>query len=72
MPSPTTMRGLLEIFPRGADTPAPYLSAPTLPIRSPTSLFLQAILVAGAGGRIARGVLSGRKGLQEEGGGRAG
>ena len=59
MPSPTTSRGLLRHFPCGADLPATDQRGPTPPIRLPTSSFLRAILVAGAGGRGARGVSSG-------------
>ena len=50
MPSPTTERGLLGIFPRGADPPATNQRATTLPVLSPTSLSLRAILAAGARG----------------------
>ena len=53
MPSPTTTRGLLGHFPRGADPPANDRRATTLPVRSPTSLSLRVILAAGAWGRGA-------------------
>ena len=67
MSSPTTMRGLLGIFPRVADPPAndPHVTTP--PARLPTSLFLQEILEAVAGGRSARRGTSGQRGLREEG-----
>ena len=55
MLSPPTTRGLLGIFTRGADQPATDPGATTPPVRLPTSLFLQAILVTGVGGRSARG-----------------
>ena len=55
MPSPTTTRGLLVLFPRGVDPPANNPRATTPPVRSPTSLSLWEILAAGAGGRSARG-----------------
>ena len=43
LPSPTTMRGLLGHFPRGADPPANNQRATTPPVRLPTSLSLRAI-----------------------------
>ena len=43
MPSPKMARGLLGIFPRGADPPATAQRATTPPVQSPTSLYLQAI-----------------------------
>ena len=55
MPSPTTMRGLLGIFPRGADPRATNPRTTTLPVQSPTSSSLRAISVARAGGRSTRG-----------------
>ena len=50
MPSPTTERGMLGHFPRGADPPAIDQRSSTPPVRSPTSLSLRAISSAGAGG----------------------
>ena len=64
---PTTARGPLGLFLHGADPPATNQRATTLPVRSPTYLYLQEILAAGAGGRGVRGGASGRKGLREEG-----
>ena len=55
MPSPTTTRGLLGHFPRGADPPAIDRRATTPPVQSLTSSSLRAILAAGAGGRSAWG-----------------
>ena len=72
MPSPTTARGLLGNFPRGADPPANDPRATTPPVRLLTSLFLQAISVAGAGGRSARGGASGCMGPREVGRSREG
>ena len=72
MLSPKTTRGLLGIFPRGADLTATDLHATTLPIQLPTSLSLWAISAAKVGGRSARGRASGRKGPQKEGGRRVG
>ena len=72
MPSPTTTQGLLGIFPLGTDTPLTDLSAPTLPIRLPTSSSLWAILAARADGWSTRGRASGRNSSQEEEGRRAG
>ena len=66
MLSPSTTRGLLGIFPRGADPPANDRRAKTLPVRSPTSLSLRAISAARSGGRSARGGASGCRGLREE------
>ena len=57
----------MGIFPRGTDPPANDPRATTPPVQSPTYLFLQAILAAGAGGRSARGGESGRRGSREEG-----
>ena len=68
MPPPTTSRGILVIFPQGADPPVTNQRATTPPVRSLTSLSLRVILAAGAGGRGARGGASGRKGPREEGG----
>ena len=67
MMSPTTTRGLLGIFPRGADPPANNPRATTAHVQLPTSSSLQAILAAGARGRSARGGASGRRGPREEG-----
>ena len=67
MPSPTTTRGLLGLFPQGADPPTIDTRATTLLVRSPTYLSLQEILTAGAGGRSARGGASGCRGPREEG-----
>ena len=72
MPSPTMARGLLGLFPQGVDPPATDQRKTTLPVRSPTSLSLQVILVARAGGRGVRGRVSGRKGQREEEGRSAG
>ena len=59
--SPTTVRGLLGLFPRGTDPPGTNLRATTLPVGLPTSLSLREISVAGAGGRGAREGVSGHK-----------
>ena len=59
MPSPTTARGMLGHFPRGADPPATDQHASLPPVQYPTSLSLRAISVAGAGGRGVRGGASG-------------
>ena len=67
MPYPTTTRGLLGIFPRGTDLLANNPRATTLPVRSPTYLFLRVISLAGEGGRSVRGGASGRRGPQAEG-----
>ena len=72
MPSPTTTRGLLGVFPRGAEPPANNPRKTTPPVGLPSSLSLRAISVAGDGGRSARGGASGRKGPWEEGRGRTG
>ena len=61
MPSPTTSRGLLSIFPQGADLPATDPSATTPPVLLPTYFSLQAISAARVGGRGVRGRASGRK-----------
>ena len=62
----TTTRGLLGIFPRGADPPTTDPRASTPPVRSPASSSLQAISVAKVRGRSARGGASSRKGPWEE------
>ena len=67
MPSPTTMQGLLGLFTRGADPPANEPRATIPPVQSPTSLSLQAILAAGAGGRSARGGARGHRVPREVG-----
>ena len=67
MPSPTFMRGLLRLFPQGADPTTNNTRATTPPVQLPTYLSLQAILVAGSGGRSARGGASSRRGPREEG-----
>ena len=72
MLSPTTTRGLLGHFPRGADLPANNQRATTPPVRLPTSLSLRAILEAGAGGRGAWVGASGRRATREVGRGGAG
>ena len=72
MPSPTTARGLLGIFSRGANPPVTNPCATTAPVQLPTCLSLWAILAAGSGGRSARGGGSGRRDPREEGGRRAG
>ena len=69
MPSPTTVRSLFGHFPRGADPPAVQQRVLPLPVRSPTSSSLQAILVAGAGGGGARGGVGGRRSPRDGGGG---
>ena len=55
MPSPTTARGLLGCFPRGADPPSNYQCASPPSIRFPTTSSLWVILAAGSGGWGARG-----------------
>ena len=67
MPSPTTTRGLLGLFPQGADLPSNNPHVTTPPVRSPKSSSLRLILAAGAGVRSARGGVSGHRGLREEG-----
>ena len=69
MPSPTTARGLLGLFPHGAYPPATDQRATTPPVQLPTSLSFRAILAAGAGGRGARGGASGRRIQKDSGGG---
>ena len=66
--SPTTVRGLLGHFLRGADPPTTDQRASTLPVRSPTSSSLWALLAAGAGGRGAQGGASGRRSPRDGGG----
>ena len=61
MPSPTMERGLLRIFPRGADPTTTDHRATTSLVQLPTSFSLQAISAAGAGGRGAWGGASDRK-----------
>ena len=72
MPSPTTMRGLLGQFPRGAYPPANDRRATTPPVRLPTSLSLRVISTAGAGGRGVWAGASGRRSTSEVGRGGAG
>ena len=74
MPSSTTSRVLLGFFLQGAESPVTNQHATTPPVRFPASLSLRAILVGrnGARGRGARGMVSGCKGLREEGGKSAG
>ena len=72
MPSPTTTRGLLGLFPQGAELPATDPGATTLPVRLPKSSSLWVILAAGAWGKSARGGASVHKGPQEEGRGGTG
>ena len=72
MPSPTTVRGLLGHFLRGADPPATNQRASTPPVRSPTYSSLRAISAAGARGRGARGGASSCRSLRDGGGGGAG
>ena len=67
MQSPTPTRGLLGIFPQGADLTANNPRATTPPVRSLTYSSLWAISAAGARGRSARGGVSGRRGPWEEG-----
>ena len=62
----------MGLFPRGADPPATDSHATTPPVRLPTPSSLRLISAAGAGGRIARGGASGRKGPREEGKGETG
>ena len=69
MISSTTARGLLGHFPQGADPPAANQRVSLLPVRLPTSLSLQAILMAGAGGGGASGGAIGRRSLIDGGGG---
>ena len=69
---PTTTRGLLDHFPRGADPPANDRRATTPPVRSPTSLSLRAILATGDGGRGAWARASGRRATREVGRGGSG
>ena len=71
-PSPTTMRGLLGHFPRGADPSATDRRAKTPPVRSSTSLLLRAISEAGARGRDAWARASGRRATRQVGRGGAG
>ena len=64
MLSPTTARGLLGHFLRGADPPATDQCVSPTPVRLPTSSSLQAISAAGAGGR---GVGQGERQQEPEG-----
>ena len=68
--SPNTARGLLGIFPLGADPPATDQRATTPPIRLQSSLSLRAILAAGARGRGAQGGVSGHRIPRDGGGGK--
>ena len=61
MPSPTTARGLLGIFLRGADPPATDQPTTTLHVRLPKSLSLQAISTDRAVGRGPWGGTNGRR-----------
>ena len=72
LPSPTTTRGLLGHFPRGADPPAIDRRAKITPFRYPTSSSLRAISAAGAGGRGAWARASSRRATGEVGRGGAG
>ena len=54
MMSRTTARGLLGHFSHGLDLPTVNQRASLPPVRSPTSLSLQEILAAGAGGEEDR------------------
>ena len=54
MLSPTIARVLLGNFAHGADPSVVCQTNSSLPVRELTSLSLQEILVAGAGGRVAR------------------
>ena len=65
MLSPTTARGLLGHFPRGADPPVKDQRATTPPVRSPAFSFLRVISAAGAGGRSAWGGESGYRAPRE-------
>ena len=65
MPSPTTARGLIGIFPRGADSHATDQHSTTRLVQSSTYSFLRAILAARSGGRGTRGVASSRKGPRD-------
>ena len=67
MPSPTTTRGLLVHFPRGADLPANNQCATTPPVRFPKTSSLRAISAAGAGGRGTWAGASGRRATREMG-----
>ena len=69
MLSPTTSRGMLGLFLRGADPPATDQRATTQPVRSPTSFYLQAILVARDGGGGARGGVGGCRSSRDGRGG---
>ena len=69
---PTMARGLLGKFPRSEDLPTVDQCAIPLPVRSPTSLPLQAILTARNGGRGARGGAGGHKIPRDGGGGSRG
>ena len=72
MLSPTTTRGLLGHFPWGADPPTNDRRATTLPVRSPESVSLRAILASRDGGRSAWAGASGRRAMREVGRGGAG
>ena len=69
MPPPTTAMVPLGNFPRGADPPTSNQRASLPPVRSPTSLSLQTILAAGAGGGGVRGGAGRRKIPRDSGGG---
>ena len=74
MPSPTTSRGLLGYFTRSTYLPATDQRASPLTVRSPTYLYLRAILAARAGVRGTQGGASGRSSPRDVrgGSGRAG
>ena len=55
MLSPTTVRGLLGLFPRGAEPPATDQCETTPPVQSMTSLSLWAISAAGGEGKRGEG-----------------
>ena len=67
MPSPTTARGLLGLFPYGVDPPAINQRATTPPVRLPTSSSLRVISAARARGRGVWAVASGRKSRRSAG-----
>ena len=68
MLSPTMARGILRHFPHGLYPSTADQRALPPPVRFPTSLSLQAISAAGAGGQGARGG-TGRHKIPRDGGG---
>ena len=66
MPSPTTTRGLMGIFPQGADPPATNPRSTTPPVRSPKSLSIRAISAARARERTTTEAGRGHRGHKDQ------